>query len=68
MSDEQQPSTDEVWVNRLAHRLGIEVAQNERLMIENEMLRQQLQALQVPPTLNGARHDHSDAYEGVAPV
>jgi regulator of replication initiation timing len=49
MSDQQQEMTvEDVWVNRLAQRIGILTAQNERLMIENEALQQQVAAMQEP--------------------
>ena len=59
MSDEQQEVTvDDVWINRLAQKLGILTAQNERLMIENEALQQRLQQLEAQsqpvPSMNGA--------------
>ena len=49
MSDQQEQMTvEDVWVNRLAQRIGILTAQNERLMIENEALQQQVAAMQEP--------------------
>jgi len=54
MSDEQEQMTvEDMWVNRLAQRIGILTAQNERLMIENEALQQQLAVLQQPVSTNG---------------
>ena len=44
MSDQQeQPTIDDVWINRLAQKIGVLTAQNERLMLENEALQAQLQ-------------------------
>lgn len=43
---QQEMTIDDVWVNRLAQRLGVVIAQNERLQIENEALQQQVQQLQ----------------------
>jgi regulator of replication initiation timing len=44
MSDQQeQPTIDDIWINRLAQKIGVLTAQNERLMLENEALQQQLQ-------------------------
>jgi len=52
MSDEQeQPTIDDVWINRMAQKLGILTAQNERLMVENEVLRAQLEQSQGEPLL-----------------
>jgi regulator of replication initiation timing len=48
MSDQEQMTVEDVWVNRLAQRIGILTAQNERLMIENEALQQQVAAMQEP--------------------
>ena len=53
MSDQQQEQStlDDVWINRLAQRIGVLTAQNERLMVENEALQQQLQQRTEAPTL-----------------
>jgi hypothetical protein len=57
--EQQDPTIDDVWVNRLAMKLGILTAQNERLMIENEALMQQLKQMQEVqesvnlPSMNG---------------
>jgi hypothetical protein len=48
MSDQQETTIDDVWVNRLANRIGILTAQNERLQIENEALQQRIMQLQMP--------------------
>jgi hypothetical protein len=62
MSDQQQEVTiDDVWINRLAQKLGILTAQNERLMVENEALREQLQQLTEAPPI-----DTNGEYEGAA--
>jgi len=45
MSDQQEQqevTIDDVWVNRLAQKIGILTAQNERLLVENESMAQQL--------------------------
>jgi regulator of replication initiation timing len=48
MSNTQQsePTLEDVWVNRLAQRLGVLIAQNERLVLENEQLQRQMVAMQ----------------------
>lgn len=58
MSNEQQEITvDDVWVNRLANKIGILTAQNERLMIEVESLQQQLLQYQQPNPITNGEHE-----------
>lgn len=43
---DEQPTIDDIWVNRLASRLGVAMAQNERLQLEVEMLQQRVKELE----------------------
>jgi regulator of replication initiation timing len=45
-TEEPTMTLDDEWVNRLATRIGLLTAQNERLIIECEMLRQRLEQTQ----------------------
>jgi hypothetical protein len=60
MNDEQ-PTIDDVWINRLAMKLGVLTAQNERLIIENESLTEQLKQLQPQQTNPISNGQHEEA-------
>ena len=46
MSMDEQPTMDDIWVNRLAQKMGILTAQNERLLLEIEMLQAKIKELE----------------------
>ncbi len=57
MSDQQeQPTIDDIWINRLAQKIGVLTAQNERLMIENEALHAQLQSNNTPESATNGEY------------
>jgi len=49
MDSEIEVTLDDVWVNRLAQRIGILTAQNERLQLENEQLKARLEGATSEP-------------------